>query len=147
MTRHRAPRKIAHIGIAVRSLETSLAFYRDTLGLAVSEIIEVPDRGLRIAMLPCGEAILELMEPMGPESQITSFLERRGPGIHHLCLEVADIRGTLDRLDDAGVGLVSRTPEIGAEGYPVAFIHPKATGGVLLEVLEETAPSSGDSEA
>ena len=130
------PRQIAHIGIAVRSLTEALAFYRDQLGLTVTEIIETPERGLRIAMIPCGEAILELMEPTGPDSQIAGFLEKRGPGIHHLCLQVDDIEGSLAHLDDAGVRLVNHTPEVGAEGYPVAFVHPKATGGVLLELLE-----------
>ena len=134
----KAPRQIAHIGIAVRSLDDALSFYRDQLGLEVSEIIEATDRGLRIAMLPCGEAILELMEPMGPDSQINGFLDKRGPGIHHLCLRVDDIEGSLTHLDEAGIRLVTKSPEIGAEGYPVAFIHPKATGGVLLELLEES---------
>ena len=122
-------------------MDDALCFYRDQLGLAVSEIIEVPERGLRIAMLPCGEAILELMEPMGPESQITAFLEKRGPGIHHVCLQVDDIKGSLAHLDQAGVRLVNQTPEVGAEGFPVAFIHPKSTGGVLLELLEASSDS------
>ncbi len=135
----RSPRQIAHIGIAVRSIDEALCFYRDQLGLEVSEIIDASERGLRIAMLPCGEAILEIMEPTGPDSQITSFLDKRGPGIHHVCLQVDDIRGSLSDLDAAGVRLVNATPELGAEGHPVAFIHPKATGGVLLELLEESS--------
>ena len=132
-----APKQIAHIGIAVRVLDDALVFYRDQLGLKVTEFIELPERGLRIAMLPCGEAILELMEATRPNSEISRFLDTRGPGIHHVCLQVDDIEGRLAQLDDAGVRLVSKTPAIGAEGYPVAFIHPKATGGVLLELLEE----------
>jgi methylmalonyl-CoA epimerase len=131
------PTKIAHIGIAVESIDTALAFYRDGLGLEVSEVLELPERGLRIAMLPCGESMLELMEPLGPDSQISRFLEKRGPGIHHLCLGVPDIQARLDALDERGVRLVNRKPEIGAEGLPVAFIHPKASEGVLLELLEE----------
>lgn len=134
----RGPEKIAHIGIAVRSVDDALSFYRDQLGLQVDEIIELPERGLRIAMLPCGESMLELMEPLGPGSEISRFLERRGPGIHHICLCVADIDARLQQLHEQGVRLVSTTAEIGAEGFPVAFIHPKATGGVLLELLEET---------
>ena len=133
-----APRQIAHIGIAVRSIEESLRFYRDQLGLTVSEYIDAPDRGLRIAMLPCGEAVLELMEPVGSESQIQGFLDKRGPGVHHLCLQVDDIDASLDALDEEGVRLVNTKAERGAEGYPVAFVHPKATGGVLLELLEVT---------
>ena len=132
----KGPRQIAHIGIAVRSIDEALGFYRDQLGLSVSEYIDAPERGLRIAMLPCGEAVLELMEPVGSESQIQGFLDKRGPGIHHLCLQVDDINASLNALDEGGVRLVNRRPERGAEGYPVAFIHPKATGGVLLELLE-----------
>ena len=137
MSEPRAPHKIAHIGVAVRALDEALAFYRDQLGLTVSEVIESPERGLRIAMLPCGESVLELMEATSEDSQISRFLARRGPGIHHMCLGVRGIQPCLDQLDAAGVRLVSSTPEIGAEGYPVAFVHPKATGGVLLELLDE----------
>jgi len=131
------PRRVAHIGIAVHDLEKSLAFYQEALGLEVSEIVEVPDRGMRIAMMPCGEAVLELMEPTGPDSQIGRFLERRGPGIHHLCLQVDDIEAKLSELHDRGVEVVSSRPEVGAEGHPVAFIHPRASGGVLVELLED----------
>ena len=137
MSEPSAPHKIAHIGIAVRALDEALEFYRDQLGLGVSEIIESPSRGLRIAMLPCGESVLELMEPTAEDSQISRFLERRGPGIHHVCLAVRGIQACLDQLDAAGVRLVSKAPEPGAEGFPVAFVHPKATGGVLLELLDE----------
>jgi methylmalonyl-CoA epimerase len=132
-----APSRIAHIGIAVRSLDEVLPFYTAALGLVVSEVLELPERGLRVAMIPCGESLIELMEPLGPDSQIGAFLDKRGPGIHHLCLEVADIDSKLAALDGAGVALVSKRAEIGAEGCPVAFIHPRATGGVLLELLEE----------
>ena len=133
----KSPTKIAHIGIAVHSLDETLPFYRDQLGLTVSEILELPERGLRIAMLPCGESILELMEPMGDSSQIARFLEKRGQGIHHMCLGGSDLQARLDQLTQDGVRLISHTPEIGAEGLPVAFIHPKATGGVLLELIED----------
>lgn len=132
-----SPTKIAHIGIAVHSLDEVLPFYRDQLGMTVSEILELPERGLRIAMLPCGESILELMEPMGEASQIKGFLERRGPGIHHMCLGGTDLQARLDGLAAAGVRLINPTPEIGAEGLPVAFIHPRATGGVLLELIDD----------
>ncbi|MEZ4266289.1 MAG: methylmalonyl-CoA epimerase [Myxococcota bacterium] len=125
------------MGIAVRSLDEVLPFYAGALGLVVSEVLELPERGLRVAMIPCGEALIELMEPLGADSQIGAFLEKRGPGIHHLCLEVEDIDAKLAALDGAGVALVSKRAEIGAEGCPVAFIHPRATGGVLLELLEQ----------
>ena len=135
--RDNAPRRVAHIGIAVDDLDQSLLFYRRALGLEVSEVIDVPERGMRIAMLPCGDLVLELMESTGPDSQIGRFLERRGPGIHHLCLQVDDIDAKLADLAEQGVELVSSTSEVGAEGRPVAFVHPRATGGVLLELLEE----------
>jgi methylmalonyl-CoA epimerase len=133
----KSPTKIAHIGIAVHSLDEVLPFYRDQLGMTVSEILELPERGLRIAMLPCGESILELMEPMGEASQIQRFLDKRGPGIHHMCLGGTNLQARLDSLAEDGVKLINPTPEIGAEGLPVAFIHPKATGGVLLELIDD----------
>ena len=133
----KSPTKIAHIGIAVHSLDETLPFYRDKLGMEVSEILEMPERGLRIAMLPCGESILELMEPMGDASQIQRFLEKRGQGIHHVCLGGSDLQSRLDELVEGGVRLINESPEIGAEGLPVAFIHPRATGGVLLELIED----------
>lgn len=133
------PTKVAHIGIAVRSIDDALLFYRDQLGLEVTEVVEVADRGLRVAMLPCGESLLELMEPLGEGSQISRFLETRGEGVHHVCLGVPSIDAKLAALDGAGVRLVSKEAEIGAEGCPVAFIHPKASrSGVLVELLEET---------
>lgn len=132
-----APSRIAHIGIAVRSLDEVLPFYTTALGLVVSEVLVLPERGLRVAMIPCGESLIELMEPLGTDSQIGAFLAKRGPGIHHMCVEVADIDAKLEALDQAGIALVSKRAEIGAEGCPVAFIHPRATGGVLLELLEE----------
>src|SRR5690606_9636265 len=88
VTKGNAPNKIAHVGIAVQRIEDVLPLYRDRLGLNVREIIEVPERGLRVAMIPCGESLLELMEPMSEDSQISRFLERRGQGIHHLCLGI-----------------------------------------------------------
>ena len=139
-----APHKIAHLGVAVRDLDAALSFYRDRLGLRVAEILDLPERGLRIAMLPLGEAILELMEPTRGDSQISRFLETRGPGLHHLCLGVEGIQGKLDDLDRQGVRLLTRTPELGAEGYPVAFVHPKATGGVLLELLDDSGGAASE---
>ena len=132
-----APRKIAHIGIAVRSIDEALVLWRDALGLELVETVDVPARGLRVAMLACGESLIELLEPTSETSQISRFLEQRGPGIHHVCLGVDDIRAKLGELEAGGVRLVSREPEVGAEGFPVAFLHPKSTSGVLLELLEE----------
>ncbi len=133
-------RKIAHIGIAVRELEPALAFYRDKLGLAFEQTTEMPDRGLKIAFLRAGEVQIELLAPLHETSEISRFLEKRGEGIHHMCFEVDDIQGKLTSLDDQGVRLIGKKPALGAEGFPVAFLHPKSCNGVLVELLEESAP-------
>jgi methylmalonyl-CoA epimerase len=130
--------KIAYIGIAVRDLEPALELYRDRLGLTHTETKDMPERGLRIAFLRVGDVLLELLAPLNDESEVSRFLEKRGEGIHHLCLEVDDIVGSLGSLGEQGVRLISDEPSIGAEGCPVAFLHPKSCHGVLLELLEET---------
>ena len=131
-------KQIAHIGIAVRNIEDALRFYRDGLGLELTETVELEDRGLRIAFLQAGEVLLELLEPLHPDSQISKFLDKRGPGIHHICFEVDDIKAGMEHLNGLGLNTIQSEPEIGAEGCPVAFIHPKATQGVLAEILEKT---------
>lgn len=134
-------RKISHIGIAVRDLEPALAFYRDQLGLAHEETTEMADRGLRIAFLRAGEVQIELLAPLRDDSEISRFLDKRGEGIHHVCFEVDDIGQKLADLDSNGVRLIGKEPTIGAEGFPVAFLHPKSCNGVLVELLEETRPA------
>ena len=129
-------KKIAHLGIAVRDLDAALVTYRDRLGLRHLETKDVPERGLRVAFLEAGEALIELLAPLNEQSEITRFLADRGEGIHHLCFEVADLRAELSRVEANGVRLVNREPSIGAEGLPVAFLHPKSCHGVLLELLE-----------
>jgi len=130
--------QIAHIGIAVRELEPALVFYRDRLGLSHIETKDVPERGLRVAFLQAGEALIELLAPLSEDSEVSRFLEKRGEGIHHLCFQVDDINGKLEQLENDGVRLVNREPAIGAEGFPVAFLHPKGCNGVLVELLQET---------
>src|SRR3569832_2577625 len=129
----RGPR-IAHVGIAVRALDEILPFYRDVLGL-----LEVPlddaDHA-RIAGLAAGESLVELLEAESPESPIGKFVARRGPGIHHICFAVDDIDGTLMRCRAAGLRLIDETPRLGAEGKRIAFLHPSATAGVLVELTE-----------
>ncbi|HHQ48992.1 MAG TPA: methylmalonyl-CoA epimerase, partial [Acidobacteria bacterium] len=127
-----------HIGIVVRSLEEGLAFYQ-ALGLVEKGREEVPEQGVRVAFLPAGEARLELLEPTGPDSPIARFLERRGPGIHHICLQVSDIRSTMDRLRGEGFELLSDEPQAGAHGSLVCFVHPRSAGGVLLELSQRGA--------
>lgn len=128
--------KVDHIGIAVRSIEESRKMY-ETLGLSVSFIEEVPAEGVRVAMIECGETHIELLEPMSDESPIAKFLEKRGPGIHHVCLGSDDVRGDDSRLRAGGFEVLRPEPTRGAGGCWVQFVHPKSTGGVLLELSEK----------
>jgi methylmalonyl-CoA/ethylmalonyl-CoA epimerase len=127
--------KIAHVGIAVRSIAEARGLY-EALGLHVEAIEEVAAEGVRVALIPCGESLLELLEPLGPDSPIARFLEQRGPGIHHLCLASDDLRADDARLRAAGVRLLRPEPTRGAGGCWVQFVHPKSAGGVLLELAE-----------
>ena len=120
--------KVDHIGVATRSIEEALKFWRDSLGLEV--------KGVHVAMLPLGEPRVELLEPTGPASPVAKFLEKRGPGIHHVAVRVPDIRASLARLKREGARLIDEEPRVGAGGCLVAFVHPSASGGVLLELVE-----------
>jgi methylmalonyl-CoA epimerase len=133
--------KIDHLGIAVSSIEDALAFYRDALGLGVSETEVVEDQGVTVAMLPVGESRVELLEPTGDETPVGRFLARRGPGLHHVCYSVPDIEAALDRLRSAGARLIDERPRVGAGGHLVAFVHPTATGGVLVELVQHSRSS------
>jgi len=133
--------KVEHIGIATPRLEEALRFWRDALGLEVKHTEVVEDQGVRVAMLPVGEPRIELLEPTGADSPVAKFLEKRGPGIHHVAVRVADIRATLSRLKDEGARLIDEEPRRGAGGCLVAFVHPKSSGGVLLELVEHAAES------
>lgn len=130
--------KIDHIGIATRGLEESLGFWRDALGLEVKHTETVEEQGVRVAMLPAGEPRIELLEPTGPDTPVAKFLEKRGPGIHHIAIGVADIRAALARLKAEGARLIDEEPRIGAGGCLIAFVHPAASGGVLLELVQHT---------
>ncbi len=125
-----------HIGIAVRDLEDALAFYRDALGLDIAGVEEVPSQHVRAQFVPVGEATLELLEATAPESPIARSIERRGPGIHHLTLRVDDLAAVLAQLKTRGVRLIDEVPRQGAGGSRVAFIHPSAAQGVLVELKE-----------
>ncbi len=127
--------RIAHVGIAVRDLAAILPFYRDVLGMP-----EVPlddSDGARIAGLGAGESLVELLEAAEPASPIGKFVEKRGPGIHHICFAVPDLDAALARCRAAGVRLIDETPRVGAEGKRIAFLHPASTGGVLIELTED----------
>jgi methylmalonyl-CoA/ethylmalonyl-CoA epimerase len=126
--------RIAHIGIAVRALDEILPFYRDLL--AMPEVPLDDADGARIAGLAAGESLVELLEAESPESPIAKFVAKRGPGIHHVCFAVDDLDATLERCRRAGVRLIDETPRVGAEGKRIAFLHPSATAGVLVELSE-----------
>ena len=128
-----------HIGIAVTDLQAALAFYRDALGLEVSAPHEVPAEHVRARFVPVGQAALELLEATSDASAIARFVTARGPGIHHLTLLVDDLQAALDQLKARGVRLIDETPRAGANGSAVAFIHPSAAQGVLIE-LKQAAP-------
>jgi methylmalonyl-CoA/ethylmalonyl-CoA epimerase len=135
--------KIDHIGIATRGLEESLRFWRDALGLEVKHTETVEEQGVRVAMLPAGEPRVELLEPTGPDTPVAKFLEKRGPGIHHVAVRVADIRAALARLKAEGARLIDEEPRVGAGGCLVAFVHPAAAGGVLLELVQHAEEPAG----
>ncbi len=128
--------KIDHIGIATRGIENAMTFYRDALGLDAIETEEVAEQKVRVAMLPIGESRIELLEATSADSPISRFLEKRGPGIHHIAVQVDDIRSALANLKRNGVRLIDDEPRKGAGGCLVAFVHPSSTGGVLLELVE-----------
>lgn len=127
--------RIAHVGIAVRVIDEMLPFYRDLLGLG-EHPLENSD-GARIAGLLADSQLVELLEPLTPDSPIAKFLDRRGPGIHHICFAVPNLDDTLARCRDKGVRLIDDTPRMGAEGKRIAFLHPASTGGVLIELTED----------
>lgn len=127
--------RIAHLGIAVRSLAETLPFYRDILGMPEIPLDDAD--GARIAGLESGESLVELLEAAEPASPIARFVEKRGPGIHHICFAVDDLDASLDRCREAGVRLIDERPRIGAEGKRIAFLHPSSTGGVLIELTED----------
>jgi methylmalonyl-CoA/ethylmalonyl-CoA epimerase len=125
-----------HIGISVKDLTAALAFYRDALGLEIEPPEEVPSQHVRAHFIAVGDAKLELLEATSPESPIAKAIEKRGPGLHHITLRVADIRAALAQLQQRGVRLIDDAPRPGAEGSLIAFIHPASTGGVLIELKQ-----------
>ena len=127
--------RIHHIAVVVRDLSASLAFYRDILGLELDLVQEMADDRVRIAFLPIGESKLELVEPTDTTTGVARFLAAKGEGFHHFCLEVANLSESLTRLAIDGIELIDTAPRKGANG-PVAFLHPRSCGGVLVELIE-----------
>lgn len=128
--------RLDHVAIAVTNLEESLAFYQKQFNLPLIDIEVVQEQGVRVAKLDLGNTHIELLEPLSPETPVGKFIAQRGPGLHHICTSVNNICQELQNLKDAGTRLIDETPKIGAGGAQIAFVHPKATGGVLLELSQ-----------
>ena len=134
-------KKIDHIGIVVNDIEEALKVYQQALGLSLAEVQERPDQEVTIAFLPTGESEIELVQPVTSDSSVAKFLQKRGEGIHHICLEVDDIEKTLADLQEKGLQLIDEMPRTGPEGERFAFVHPKSTHGVLIELYEHPKPA------
>ncbi len=130
-------KKINHVSVAVPEIEGALGFWEQALGLEVHHIEEVPAQKSRVAFLPAGGSTIELVTPMSEDATVAKFLQDRGPGIHHLCLEVDHIEEMLAGLKAKGVRLINEVPQV-LPGRKMAFIHPKSAGGVLVELYEVT---------
>ena len=128
--------KIDHIGIAVRDLDEAIALYTLLFGAEPEDVAEVADQKVRTAFFAAGDSNIELLFPTAPDSPIARFLEKRGPGIHHICFTVSGIEASLKELQSQGIVLVDKQPRLGAHHKRIAFLHPKSTGGVLMELSE-----------
>lgn len=129
--------RIDHIAIATSDLEQTLRFWQETLGLNLEELHDVPQENARIAFLPVGSSEIELVSPTSPDTGLARFLSKRGPGIHHICLEVDDIEEMLNHLKSYGIRMINEEPIVGRGGVKYAFIHPESTHGVLLELYQK----------
>jgi len=128
--------RIDHIAVLVADLEGPLAFWQDALGLELTHVQEIPAEMAQIAFLPAGESEIELVKPTTADSGLARYLEKRGPGMHHICLEVDDIAGMLAQLKSKGIQLINEEPKTGEGGRKYAFIHPKSANGVMVELYE-----------
>ena len=128
--------KISHIGIVVRSLGDSIPLYRDVLGLACEGVEEVAGYQVRVAFFRIGESRIELLEPTSSSGMVAEFLERSGPGIHHVAYEVEDIEAAIERCESRGLRMIDRTPRTGAHGARVAFVHPESCQSVVIELVQ-----------
>jgi methylmalonyl-CoA/ethylmalonyl-CoA epimerase len=128
-------KKINHVAIVVEDIDSALDFWQDVMGLELDHIEDVPSQASKVAFIPVGDSEVELVQPTDPDSGLGKYLEKRGEGLHHLCLEVKDIEGMLSVLKDKGARLINETP-IELPGRKMAFVHPKAANGVLVELYE-----------
>jgi methylmalonyl-CoA/ethylmalonyl-CoA epimerase len=128
--------KVDHIGIAVANLDEALKLYRDQLGLVCKGTEVVEEQKVKVAFLPVGESKIELLESTDPEGPVGKFIEKKGAGVHHLSFRVSNIEEKLEQLKQQGVALIDQKPRYGAGGAKIAFLHPKSTGGVLIEICE-----------
>jgi methylmalonyl-CoA/ethylmalonyl-CoA epimerase len=131
------PIKINHVAIAVQDIDAALKFWEQTFGLELNHVEEVPSQKSKVAFLPLGESEIELVQPTTSDSGLANFLEKRGEGMHHICIEVEDIDATLAELKSKGVRLINDVPEE-LPGRKMAFVHPKAANGVLVELYQLT---------
>ena len=129
-------KRIDHVAILLPELADGTSFWVDALGLPLEKIEEIPEQQVKIAFLSVGGSHIELLEPTDDESGVASYLQKRGPGLHHICLEVDDIEETIARLKEANIPLIDEEPKTGKDGKRLAFIHPKGTGGVLVELYQ-----------
>jgi methylmalonyl-CoA/ethylmalonyl-CoA epimerase len=129
-------KKISHIGIAVKSLDEAIPFYQNNLGMVFQGVEEVMEQKVKVAFFLVGEAKIELLEPTSAGSPVAGFLEKNGPGIHHIAYEVADIGAAIAKLGEDGVRMIDKAPRQGAHGALIAFLHPKSSHGVLIELCQ-----------
>lgn len=129
-------RHLNHVCIAVKDIDETIRFYRDVFGVEESEVVDIEDQAVRATLIRVGGSQLEFIEPTDPNGGVAKFIQRRGEGVHHLCFEVEDLAGTLRRLDERGIAVIDREPREGLSGT-IGFIHPKATRGVLIELVDQ----------
>ncbi|TYS68208.1 methylmalonyl-CoA epimerase [Sutcliffiella horikoshii] len=132
-------KNVNHIGIAVNSIETALPFYTETLGLTFEAVEHVAEQRVRVAFIDAGNCKLELLEPTSPDSPVAKFIEKRGEGIHHVALSVESIEDRIQEMMDKGIPMIDKQSRVGAGGANIAFMHPKASNGVLVEFCEKAA--------
>ena len=135
--------RIDHIGVAVEEIEPALALYRDAFEMTVAHREVVDEQGVEAVLLDVGENHVELIAPLGADTPVGKFLARQGPGLHHVAYQVQDIEATLRSLKQAGLALIDQEPRTGIRGSRVAFMHPRATAGVLTEIVEPAAGTGG----